>query len=108
MIFTTMLGVRVARFFHCLLPKRPEFYRRRVVTLHTQRDFMYFRRHRFDFNDCFLPRCEVRLILVEKVGLQEVGPRFTMNLVWIKRDVAGTGEERKILTVGMEEGDGEV
>lgn len=51
---------------------------------------------------CFLPRSKVRLILLEKVGLQEVGPRFRMKLVWIKRDVAGTGEESKILTVGGE------
>jgi ribosome production factor 1 len=49
--FTTMLGVRVARFFHCLLPKQPEFHGRQVVTLHNQRDFIFFRRHRYVFKD---------------------------------------------------------
>jgi len=49
--FTTRLGVRVARFFQCLLPKRPEFEGRQVVTLHNQRDFIFFRRHRYVFKD---------------------------------------------------------
>ena len=49
--FTTRLGLRVARFFHCLLPKQPEFKGRQVVTLHNQRDFIFFRRHRYIFKD---------------------------------------------------------
>jgi ribosome production factor 1 len=49
--FTTRLGVRVARFFQCLLPKQPEFHGRQVVTLHNQRDFIFFRRHRYVFKD---------------------------------------------------------
>jgi ribosome production factor 1 len=104
--FTTMLGVRVARFFHCLLPKQPEFHGRQVVTLHNQRDFIFFRRHRYVFKDGWF--CQVTLMVVEKVGLQELGPRFTMKLLWIKRGIAGTGEESRILTVGKEEGNGEV
>ena len=31
-----------------------------------------------------------------------------MKLLWIKRDIAGSGEESKILKDGKEEGDGEV
>jgi ribosome production factor 1 len=50
----------------------------------------------------------MRLIVVEKVGLQELGPRFTMKLLWIKRGIAGSGEESKILTDGENEADGEV
>jgi len=49
--FTTRLGVRVARFFQCLLPKQPQFHGRQVVTLHNQRDFIFFRRHRYVFKD---------------------------------------------------------
>jgi ribosome production factor 1 len=49
--FTTRLGLRVSRFFHCLLPKQPEFQGRQVVTLHNQRDFIFFRRHRYVFRD---------------------------------------------------------
>jgi ribosome production factor 1 len=47
-------------------------------------------------------------MVVEKVGLQELGPRFTMKLIWIKRGIAGSGEESKILTDGKTQGDGEV
>jgi ribosome production factor 1 len=47
-------------------------------------------------------------MVVEKVGLQELGPRFTMKLVWIKRGVAGSGEESALLMDGKEEGHGEV
>ena len=53
--FTTRLGVRVSRFFHCLLPKQPEFQGRQVVTLHNQRDFIFFRRHRYIFRDGKIP-----------------------------------------------------
>lgn len=53
-----------------------------------------------------LPRLE--LIAVEKVGLQELGPRFTMKLVWIKRGIAGSGEESKLLENGKHDGNGEV
>jgi len=45
---------------------------------------------------------------VEKVGLQELGPRFTMKLVWIKRGIAGSGEESQFLLEGKEPGNGEV
>ena len=43
------------------------------------------------------------------MGLQELGPRFTLKLLWIKRGIAGgSGEESKILEDGKEEGNGEV
>ena len=47
-------------------------------------------------------------MVVEKVGLQELGPRFTMKLLWIKGGIAGSGEESTILKDGKEEGNGEV
>ena len=124
--FTTRLGVRVARFFQCMLPKQPEFEGRQVVTLHNQRDFIFFRRHRYVFRDgtfscspnCLYPPFSFLLFLfpipgkglmvVEKVGLQELGPRFTMKLLWIKRGIAGSGEESKISMDGKETGNGEV
>lgn len=46
--------------------------------------------------------------VVEKVGLQELGPRFTMKLLWIKRGIAGSGDDSKVLLDGKEEGQGEV
>ncbi|KAJ7173808.1 anticodon-binding protein [Mycena filopes] len=44
------------------------FQGRQVVTLHNQRDFLFFRRHRYAFRS------------PEKVALQEIGPRFTLKL----------------------------
>lgn len=48
------------------------------------------------------------LMVVEKVGLQELGPRFTMKLLWIKRGIAASGEESKFPMDGKEPGDGDV
>ncbi len=47
--FTTSLGHRVGRLFASLLPPAPQFAGRRVVTLHNQRDFIFFRHHRYVF-----------------------------------------------------------
>ena len=47
--FTTSLGHRVGRLFASLLPPAPEFAGRRVVTLHNQRDYIFFRHHRYVF-----------------------------------------------------------
>jgi ribosome production factor 1 len=59
--------------FQHLFPPLPEFEGRQVVTLHNQRDFLFFRRHRYAFRS------------TEKVALQEIGPRFTLKLKWLKR-----------------------
>ena len=47
--FTTSLGHRVGRMLATLLPPAPQFAGRRVVTLHNQRDFIFFRHHRYVF-----------------------------------------------------------
>jgi ribosome production factor 1 len=44
--FVTRLGITVGRLFQTLFPVVPEFEGRQVVTLHNQRDFLFFRRHR--------------------------------------------------------------
>ncbi|CDR39496.1 CYFA0S03e04016g1_1 [Cyberlindnera fabianii] len=66
--FTTRLGKTVGRLFQSLFPHRPEFEGRNVVTLHNQRDYIFFRRHRYIFRN------------EERVGLQELGPQFTLRL----------------------------
>jgi hypothetical protein len=43
---TTLLGDSVGRVFQSLFPPMPQFKGRQVVTLHNQRDFLFFRRHR--------------------------------------------------------------
>ncbi|KAG6902596.1 hypothetical protein C0995_014603 [Termitomyces sp. Mi166 len=66
--FVTRLGHTVGRIFQTMFPPLPEFQGRQVVTLHNQRDFLFFRRHRYAFRS------------TEKVALQEIGPRFTLKL----------------------------
>jgi len=66
--FTTRLGHRIARFFTSLLPQVPQFEGRRVVTFHNQRDFVFFRHHRYIFEGD------------KRARIQEIGPRFTLKL----------------------------
>lgn len=73
--FTTRLGTTVGRLFQALFPQQPNFKGRQVVTLHNQRDFIFFRRHRYMFKDD------------ERVGLQELGPQFTLRLKRLQRGV---------------------
>lgn len=67
--FGTQLGVRVGRMLAALFPHYPNFVGRQAVTFHNQRDFIFFRFHRYIFN-------EHR----DKARLQELGPRFTLKL----------------------------
>ncbi|KAG8916738.1 hypothetical protein FRC02_003618 [Tulasnella sp. 418] len=73
--FVTRLGHAVGRMFQTLFPPMPEFEGRQVVTLHNQRDFLFFRRHRYMFKS------------TEKAALQEIGPRFTLKLRWLKKGI---------------------
>jgi ribosome production factor 1 len=73
--FTTRLGQSVSRLFQSLFPHKPEFEGRQVVTLHNQRDYIFFRMHRYIFRN------------EEKVGLQELGPQFTLKLRRIQRGI---------------------
>ncbi|KAJ8094445.1 Ribosome production factor 1 [Marasmius tenuissimus] len=73
--FVTRLGHTVGRMFQTMFPPLPEFQGRQVVTLHNQRDFLFFRRHRYAFRS------------TEKVALQEIGPRFTLKLRSIRKGI---------------------
>lgn len=73
--FNTRLGKTVGRLFQSLFPHRPEFEGRNVVTLHNQRDYIFFRRHRYVFRN------------EEKVGLQELGPQFTLKLRRVQKGI---------------------
>eukprot|EP00008_Paramoeba_atlantica_P003730 CAMPEP_0201485846 /NCGR_PEP_ID=MMETSP0151_2-20130828/9942_1 /ASSEMBLY_ACC=CAM_ASM_000257 /TAXON_ID=200890 /ORGANISM="Paramoeba atlantica, Strain 621/1 / CCAP 1560/9" /LENGTH=349 /DNA_ID=CAMNT_0047870169 /DNA_START=51 /DNA_END=1100 /DNA_ORIENTATION=- len=66
--FTTKLARKVGRMLACLFPQKPNFHGRRVITFHNQRDFIFFRHHRYIFDDSSTTR------------LQECGPRFTLKL----------------------------
>ncbi|KAL0577532.1 Ribosome production factor 1 [Marasmius crinis-equi] len=73
--FVTRLGHTVGRMFQTMFPALPEFQGRQVVTLHNQRDFLFFRRHRYAFRS------------TEKVALQEIGPRFTLKLRSMRKGI---------------------
>ena len=71
--FNTRLGHTLGRFFQALFPQKPEFKGRQVCTLHNQREFIFFRRHRYLFTG------------KNTVELQELGPRFTLKLKWLQK-----------------------
>eukprot|EP00037_Helgoeca_nana_P014492 m.135146 g.135146 ORF g.135146 m.135146 type:complete len:334 (-) comp22573_c0_seq1:1156-2157(-) len=76
--FHTRLGQQVGRMINALFPQSPEFVGRSVVTFHNQRDFIFFRYHRYIFKNA------------KKVGLQELGPRFTLKLRWLQQGTFDT------------------
>ena len=84
--------------FQTLFPPLPEFQGRQVVTLHNQRDFLFFRRHRYaDPRFFFVYEAKQTLSFsykkryafrsAEKAALQEIGPRFTLKLKWMKKGI---------------------
>lgn len=112
--FTTRLGARVGRLLASLFPPAPAFKARQVATFHAQRDFIFFRHHRYVFEaDAKRAKRQagVRAAAVEAAGgdggavaealapgvaarLQELGPRFTLRLgALYKGLLAGPGAE---------------
>lgn len=69
--FTTALGHKIGSVLQSLFPIIPQLEGRQVLTAHNQRDFIFFRRHRYEFA---LKKGE------ESARLQEIGPRFTVKL----------------------------
>lgn len=72
--FNSMVGRRIGRFFGSLFPHAPDFKARTVCTFHNQRDFIFFRRHRYIFNE-----------EGDNADLQEIGPRFTLKLMELQK-----------------------
>lgn len=86
-----------------MFPRCPELTGRQVVTLHNQRDYIFFRRHRYVFRDKRESEKPVGYGLEDggrdggngskgvegevKVGLQELGPQFTLKLRRVERGV---------------------
>ena len=66
--FNTRLGLQIGRSFAALFPHDPQYAGRHVITFHNQRDFVFFRHHRYIFRNA------------QKVGIQELGPKFTLKL----------------------------
>lgn len=102
--FVTPLGKTAAGLFQSMFPRVPEFQGRQVVTLHNQRDYIFFRRHRYVFRERKGREKPVGYGLDEpgskkeesavdraledvKVGLQELGPQFTLKLRRLERGI---------------------
>ena len=93
--FRTPLGLLAAHLFKSLFPQRPEVQGRQVVTLHNQRDYVFFRRHRYVFRDKRGSEKSIQgadgkpMKGVEEIraGLQELGPRFTLKLRRIDKGI---------------------
>ncbi|CAA0830101.1 Ribosomal RNA processing Brix domain protein [Striga hermonthica] len=98
--FTTQLGHRVGRLIQSLFPQDPNFRGRRVVTFHNQRDFIFFRHHRYIFETKESKGPEAKgkgeadnvAKPQEKViaRLQECGPRFTLKLISLQHGTFDT------------------
>lgn len=84
--FSTRLGHTVGRMFAALFPQNPQFRSRRVITLHNQRDFIFFRQHRYIFEVNEKAKKDPKLPPVI-CRLQEVGPRFTLLLMYVQDGV---------------------
>jgi ribosome production factor 1 len=74
--FKTRLGQRVTRILNSLFPSKPDLEGRQVATFHNQRDYVFFRFHRYIFSEDF-----------DKVSLQEIGPRFCLRLLSIQKGI---------------------
>lgn len=66
--FNTRLGLQVGRSFAAMFPPDPQYEGRHCITFHNQRDYIFFRHHRYIFRSA------------KKVGIQELGPKFTLKL----------------------------
>ncbi|KAK6522427.1 hypothetical protein TWF281_002988 [Arthrobotrys megalospora] len=104
--FTTTIGRLTAGLFQSLYPPQPQFLGRQVVTLHNQRDYIFFRFHRYVFREIAEKNKGISRgdrttgadavgvggqrageDLGIKVGLQELGPQFTLKLRRVERGV---------------------
>ena len=75
------LGHRVGRMLGCLVPHEPQFRGRQVVTLHNQRDFIFFR-HRYIFEEKSGGNGKKQRVAAR---LQELGPREELDLPPVRR-----------------------
>jgi len=86
--FTTRLGVSVAHVLQALFntKKSPDFAFRQVATFHCQRDFIFFRFHRYIFEMAETPM-EIKSAPANMpitTHIAELGPRFTLRLMSLR------------------------
>ncbi|GAB1320154.1 Ribosome production factor 1 [Madurella fahalii] len=99
--FKTPLGLLAAKSMHTLFPPKPELSGRQVVTLHNQRDYIFFRRHRYIFREARPTEKnvvgaggkEMEGVKGIRAGLQEIGPRMTLKLRRVDKGIGRAGSE---------------
>lgn len=99
--FTTPLGLLTAQLLRRLFPYQPEIAGREVLTIHNQRDYLFVRRHRYKYRE----RRQTEKMVVDeegkeipgftdvRVGLQEIGPRFTLKLRRVDKGIGRAGSD---------------
>lgn len=84
--FGTRLGHRLGRMFASIFSQDPNFKGRRAVTFHNQRDYIFFRHHRYIFEAAERrgpgEKEKSRRVIAR---LQELGPRFTLKLLSLQK-----------------------
>ncbi|KAJ4304107.1 Ribosome production factor 1 [Collariella sp. IMI 366227] len=99
--FQTPLGLLAAKSMNTLFPAKPELSGRQVVTLHNQRDYLFFRRHRYIFREARATEKnvvgadgkEMDAVKGIRAGLQEIGPRMTLKLRRVDKGIGKAGSE---------------
>lgn len=98
--FSTPLGLSLGTLLQSCFPPLPDLSGRQVVSLQNSRDFVFVRRWRY----AFAKRDEVLLKPGDekfRTRLQELGPRFTLKLRWLKRGTLAGSSNQEVL-VGEE------
>ncbi|GMH46025.1 hypothetical protein BSKO_13989 [Bryopsis sp. KO-2023] len=83
--FDTRLGHRLGRMFASLFHQSPQFRGRQAVTFHNLRDYVFFRHHRYVFEEKEKKDKTGRVFRKLKTRLQELGPRFTLKLISLQK-----------------------
>ncbi|KAH6850063.1 anticodon-binding protein [Chaetomium sp. MPI-CAGE-AT-0009] len=99
--FKTPLGLLAAKSMNTLFPPKPELAGRQVLTLHNQRDYIFFRRHRYIFREARATEKnvqgadgkEMEGVKGIRAGLQEIGPRMTLKLRRVDKGIGRAGSE---------------
>ncbi|OAV96076.1 hypothetical protein PTTG_02102 [Puccinia triticina 1-1 BBBD Race 1] len=94
--FSTPLGLSIGTLLQSVFPPLPELEGRQVVSMQNQRDFVFFRRYRYVFAErekVFLKEGDETI----RTRLQEIGPRFTLKVRWLKRGTLAGGLNQNVL-----------
>lgn len=87
--FSTRLGITIGRMLGSIFHYDPQFRGRRAATFHNQRDYIFFRHHRYEFDKTG-----------KRAKLLELGPRFTLKLQSLQQGIfdSKTGDYEWMIT----------